>query len=133
MEIEAIDHDYLFKELFTQFFFEFVEFACPEAMPYIDTNYLEFLQQELYDELFPANKHIVDIAAKCRFKEKDAYFLIHGENQAQPVMSMVERIFDYFSLLLRKLKLPVFPIAVFSYDKPFRKEPDTYNRLVAQY
>jgi hypothetical protein len=39
----------------------------------------------------------------------------------------VERMFRYFSRLTEKHRLPVFPVALLSYDKPLRKEPDRYR------
>jgi len=53
--------------------------------------------------------------------------LIHVEAQAQPEAAFPRRMFRYFARLHEKYDLPVYPIAVFSYDEPQRAEPDTYR------
>jgi hypothetical protein len=37
------------------------------------------------------------------------------------------RMFDYFALIHRKFGLPVYPIAVFSFDRPVAAVPTEYR------
>ena len=36
-------------------------------------------------------------------------------------------MFTYFARLHEKYRLPVYPVALFSYDQPQREEPDEYR------
>ena len=67
------------------------------------------------------------LVVKARFQGREAYFLIHIETQSWPQGGFPERMFDYFVLLRFKFRLPIYPIAIFSYDAPLRPEPDEFN------
>ena len=64
--------------------------------------------------------------ARARFKETEAFFLIHIENQSTPQTAFGRRMFRYFTAFFEKFDLPVYPIVVFSYDQPYRAEPDVF-------
>jgi hypothetical protein len=53
-----------------------------------------------------------------RFRSQEAFFLIHVENQAKAQSDFSKRMFRYFTCLYEKFALPVYPIALFSYDAP---------------
>lgn len=57
----------------------------------------------------------------------DAFFLIHIENQSYSQAEFGRRMFQYFARLYEKHGLPVYPIAVFSYDTPLRPEPERFT------
>jgi hypothetical protein len=122
-----IDHDRLFKELLTNFFFEFIELFLPEVAAYTDRNAIEFLDKELFTDITAGDRHEADLIVKTKFRSQDTFFLIHVENQASPQASFAQRMFHYFARLHAKYDLPIYPIALFSYDTPLRPEPDRYE------
>jgi predicted transposase YdaD len=125
---DPIDHDANFKRLLTTFFHEFVALFLPQLSAYIDLNTpVEFLNAEIVTDLTSGEKRAVDLIAKVRFREEDAFFLVHIENQATARSNFPRRMFRYFTRLHDKYNLPVYPIALFSYDAPQRVEPQGYT------
>jgi hypothetical protein len=55
------------------------------------------------------------------------FFLINVENQATSQKEFARRMFLYFSRLHEKYGLPIYPIALLSYDEPLREEPNFYR------
>ena len=53
--------------------------------------------------------------------------MIHVENQANPQADFGRRMFRYFARLSEKFGLPVYPIAIFSYDSPKLPQPNIYR------
>jgi len=53
--------------------------------------------------------------------------LVHIETQAKRQPDFARRMFKYFARLHEKYGVPVYPIAVLSYDTPRRPEPDRYG------
>ncbi len=123
-----MDHDQLFKRLLTTFFIEFIELFLPDVAPYIDPSSVEFLDKEIFTDITGGQPHEVDLLVKLRFRgQGEAYFLIHIELQASPQGDFAHRIFGYFSRLDENFSPPkVFPVALFTYDRPMRAEPDRY-------
>jgi len=129
-----MDHDRLFKELLTTFFVEFVELFLPDVARHMDGGVVEFLDKEIFTDIASSDSHEVDLIAKVRFRQgKRAFFLIHIENQAASKPDFPHRMFQYFSRLDGKFCLPVLPVAVFSFDRPLRPEPDRYIVDVADF
>jgi predicted transposase YdaD len=123
-----MDHDRLFKELLTNFFREFVELFLPDVAEYMEPAPLEFLDKEVFTDLASSARHEVDLLVKARFRDRgEAFFLIHVENQASRQDQFAGRMFRYFARLHEKHGLPIFPIALLSYDQPVRKEPNRYR------
>ncbi|HUK89042.1 MAG TPA: DUF4351 domain-containing protein, partial [Blastocatellia bacterium] len=52
--------------------------------------------------------------------------LIHIENQAQHQPNFAERMFTYFARLSQKYRLPVYPIALLTFEAPMELQPDRY-------
>jgi len=122
-----MDHDRLFKELLRIYFLEFLEAFFPQLLAYIDPTSIEFLDKEIFTDLTGGQRHEVDLLVKVRFKGQPIYFLIHIENQARAESDYAARIFFYFARLHESHRLPVYPIAILSYDSPHRPEPDHYE------
>lgn len=122
-----MDHDRLFKELLTTFFTEFLQLFLPELAAYLDPDSVEFLDKEVFTDVTQGERHEVDLVARGRFRGQPLCFLIHVENQSQPQSDYPRRMFRYFARLHEKHDLPVYPIAIFSYDAPQRPEPDAYR------
>ncbi len=132
MEKEAIKHDRLFKELLKTFFEEFLELFFPEFLAEIDLSYLEFLEQEIFTELKSGEKYNADIVVKTRFKSgQETFLLIHVENQAQYETKFEQRMFRYFALSSHNHGLPVYPIALLSFDSPRTLQPNHYEVVIA--
>ena len=124
---DGMDHDRLFKQLLTTFFVEFLELFFPEMVEYLDRETLEFLDKEVFTDVTGGERHEVDLMVKTRFRGQPSFFLVHVETQAQPQADFARRMFNYFARLHEKFALPVYPIALFSYDQATRTEPDQYR------
>ena len=123
-----MDHDRLFKELLTTFFLEFLELFLPELAAVLEPGRIEFLDKEIFTDISSSESHEVDLLVKARFTTfGEGYFLIHVENQATSRDGFSRRMFCYYSLLHVKFLLPIFPVAIFSFDQPLRAEPDRYR------
>lgn len=118
-----MDHDQLFKEVLHECFVDFLELFLPQVLQYVDVNSIEFVEQESHSEITERSKTAVDLLAKARFKGKPTFFLIHVEAQADKRRWSGKRMFYYFAIQAHKHDLPVYPIALLSWDKPF--EPDS--------
>ncbi len=46
-----IDHDRLFKELLTTFFWEFIEFFLPEVALYLERDSISFIDKEIFTDV----------------------------------------------------------------------------------
>jgi predicted transposase YdaD len=122
-----IDHDRLFKELISTFFWEFLELFTPKVLEYIEKDSLVFLPEEVLTDVTSGEKRRIDLLAKVKFQGKDTCFLIHLENQAYYQPEFNRRMFNYFARLQEKYQLPIYPVVVFSYDKPLTIEPNQYK------
>ena len=122
-----MDHDRLFKQLLTTFFVEFIELFLPELSAYLARETIQFIDKEIFTDLTAGERHEVDLLVKAKFNQSDAFFLIHVENQASGEEAFAKRMFRYFARLHEKYDLPVYPIAVLSFDSPQRPEPDQYQ------
>ncbi|HLK60287.1 MAG TPA: DUF4351 domain-containing protein [Chthonomonadaceae bacterium] len=122
-----IDHDKLFKELLTTFFYEFLELFLPEVAAYVDRSSITFLDKEVFTDIATGDKHEADIVAKVKFRDQDSFFLMHCENQSESRGGFTRRMFRYFARFSEKFDLPVYPIALFSFDRPLRPEPNRYE------
>ncbi|MBE9226683.1 DUF4351 domain-containing protein [Phormidium sp. LEGE 05292] len=123
-----IDHDRLFKELLTTFFFEFIELFFPEVAAYLERDSLTFLDKEIFTDVTAGEQYEADLVAKVRFRGEESFFLIHTEHQSEARGDFSKRMFRYFARLYEKHALPVYPIALFSYDVPQRPEP-TFHQV----
>jgi len=133
-----IDHDRLFKELLTTFFWEFIDLFLPEVALYLNRDSIIFLDKELFTDVTMGERYEADIVAKCQFRGQESYFLVHLEHQAQAQTNFPRRMFRYFSCLYEKHNLPVYPIALFSSNYPLAPAPNYHqvafpNQVVLQF
>jgi len=125
MKRDRMDHDRAFKELLTAVFAEFVEAFLPEMALYFDAASIDFLDKQAVAHITAkTRKREADLVVKARFRGKETFFLVHVENQARRETDFPERMFRYFYRLLDRYGLPIYPVALFSYDTPKREEPD---------
>ena len=124
---ESVSHDQNFKELISTFFMEFLELFLPEFAATIDPTSVTFLQQEYFVDLVEGEEKIVDLLAEVKLAGEDATILIHLEPQSTSQTFFPQRLFFYFARLHQKHLKPIYPIAVFSYDKPKKVAKTTYT------
>jgi len=122
-----VDHDRLFKELLRTFFIEFIDLFFPEVGAGLDRQSLIFLDKEVFTDVTSGERREVDLVVRARFREQDSFFLIHVENQASAKAGFHKRMFRYFARLDELHDLPIYPIAVLSFDEPLRAEPNNYR------
>jgi hypothetical protein len=106
------------------FFLDFLELFFPKVAAYIDPRSVRLMDKEI---IFRHARRHVDSLVRARFRGARAFFLIHVENQATSLRDFARRMFRYFAALHEKYGLPVYPIALFSFDKPLRPEADRYE------
>ena len=122
-----IDHDRLFKELLSTFFLEFIELFFPEVYADLDPDAIEFLDKEVFTDVTDGEKHEADLVVKARWRGAAWFFLFHVEPQSYQDDPFDRRMFQYFARLYEKFKVPIYPIAIFSYASPLRPEPATHR------
>jgi hypothetical protein len=133
-----IDHDRLFKELLTTFFWEFIELFFPEITAYLERDTISFIDKEVFTDVTAGEKYETDLVVKARFRGKESFFLVHLEHQAYYQEAFDLRMYRYFARLYEKYALPVYPIALFSYDSPKKAETNFHqvafpNKVVLQF
>jgi predicted transposase YdaD len=122
-----IDHDRLFKELLSTFFLEFLELFLPQVAREIEPDSVKFLPQEYFVDLTAGETKIIDLLAQVRLAGQDVGFLIHLEAQSSSKANFARRMFFYFARLHQKYLQPIYPIVLFSFDEPYREEPNRYS------
>jgi hypothetical protein len=122
-----LNHDQLFKVLLTTFFQEFLELFFPEVAAFVEPGSLVALDKELFADIPLGENYEADILMQARFKGQKTWFLIHVEPQSYQESDFEERMFGYFAMIYLRHRHPIYPIALFSYDYPLRKEPNTFN------
>ena len=123
-----MDHDRLFKELLSTFFVEFLDLFLPEISAALDRETAVVpMDKEVFTDVTLGEKHEVDVLMKARFQGEEAFFLVHVENQATAQTDFPKRMFRYFARLTEKYDLPVYPVVIFSYDAPQRREPHLFQ------
>jgi hypothetical protein len=131
---ESIDHDQLFKQLLTTFFLEFLELFTPEFFAAIDPYSLEVLPQEYFTEIEVGDRKAMDVIIRVNLLGRPnapassrVSVVVNCEHQSSTETDFHRRMFFYFAQLHRQYLQPVYPIAIFSFDKPFRPERDSYQ------
>ena len=125
---DKIEHDRLFKELLTQFIYEFIELFLPEVNDGLEPGSLHFLDKEMHTELGLGDKREADLLAKGRVRGQDAFFLLHIEHEAQSRTNLPRRMFRYFSILYERYgDLPIYPVALLSYPSPRKAASTSYK------
>ena len=71
----------------------------------------------MYTDLIDGESRTVDILVEAKLKNEDTIIIIHIEPQSYPQTNFNERMFRYFSLIYKRERKPILPIAIFSYDE----------------
>ncbi len=122
-----IDHDRLFKELLSTFFIEFIELFFPQVMTYLEPDSITFLDKEIFTDVTAGERYEADLLVQAQFQNRSSYFLIHLENQSYNQADFNKRMFRYFSRLHEKYDLPIYPVVVFSYERPQKAAESSYQ------
>lgn len=130
----AIDHDQLFKQLLETFFAEFIHLFAPALAEYLDLTQLTFLPQQYFTDIIDGDRKAIDILVQVPAKPNEINdsqpiytIVIHIEDQSTSRANFTQRMFFYFAELHREYRVPIYPIAVFSFDEPKRTEPHQYR------
>jgi Domain of unknown function (DUF4351) len=129
-----IDHDQLFKQLLTTFFLEFLELFTPEFFAAIDPASLEILPLEYFTDIDAGERKAMDVIIRVNLLGRPnapassrVSVVVNCEHQSTTKADFNRRLFFYFAQLHRKYLQPVYPIALFSFDEPYRPEKDSYQ------
>jgi hypothetical protein len=126
-----VRHDRLFKELLGVFLGEFLELFAPELAREIEPGSLDLKPTELPRDLTEGTGYDVDVLAQARLRgagpEPGAYVLVHVETQDYSQRDFARRMFRYFSAIGLKHELPIYPIALFSFERPQRRQAARYD------
>jgi hypothetical protein len=122
-----INHDRSFKLLLNTFFADFIELFFPELAKYLDKASLVPQDKEIFTDLTRGETHEADMVFKARLKDAESFFLVHVETQAQRHPDFPARMFSYFARLHEKHALKVYPIVVFSFERPYTPQPSVYK------
>ncbi|GMR24276.1 MAG: hypothetical protein BMS9Abin37_2798 [Acidobacteriota bacterium] len=107
-------HDQRFKEFLHAFLQEFLKLFYPHVEKRLEFGNFEFFDTEVFTELRDGSRREADVVAKHRTRDGEPELvLIHIEVQARTEPDVPERMFEYYSLLRSRYKLPIFPIAVY--------------------
>jgi hypothetical protein len=82
---------------------------------------------EPFTDLTAGETKIVDLLAQVRLAGQEVGFLIHLEAQSSSKANFARRMFFYFARLHQKYLQPIYPIVLFSFDEPYREEPNQYS------
>lgn len=127
-----IDHDAIFKELLSTFFLDFLELFVPQVLEYAEPSELSLEPTETVREVFApiaqGKKKVADVVARLKFRDQPACFLVHVESESSAYREedFRWRMFHYFARLHEKFRLPVYPIALFTFDEPYQEQDTRY-------
>jgi len=107
-------HDQRFKEFLHVFLQDFLKLFYPHVEKRLDFGNVELLDKEVFTELHDGSRREADVVAKLSTRDGNPELvLIHIEVQARTGPNVAERMFEYYSLLRARYKLPIFPIVVY--------------------
>lgn len=70
----------------------------------------------------------LDIVAQVKLKETDSLIIIHIEPQSYVQKNFHERMYLYYNLLYQRYRLPIVPVAIFSYGEKW--DIDTFSLAI---
>lgn len=121
------DHDELFKELITEFFFEFMDLFFPNIASQLDRTFIEQLDKEVSSVSGSGRKQRADLVRKVWNKQSKGFILIHIEIQSTSQSKFQERMYRYYYAIEEKYRLPVLPIAVLTFKNPKQEQGSSYH------
>ena len=104
-------HDQRFKEFLHVFLQEFLKLFYPHVEEQLDFKKVEFLDKEVFTDRHDGSRREADVVAKLHTRKgQPELVLIHVEVQARTEADVNERMFEYYTLLRSRYRLPIFPI-----------------------
>ena len=122
-----VNHDRLFKQLISTFFFDFIELFAPDLANYADRASLVAMDKEVFTDLSLGDSHEADLVMQLQVRGEESFFLVHIETQAHAQSEFPLRLFRYFARLHEKYGMPVYPMVLFSFDKPRKQQASSYE------
>jgi len=123
--------DQLFKALLRAFLKELVELFFPLVAQRIDFKQVEFIDKELFTDLADGNRREPDMIAKVNTVEGEhEILLIHCEIQSRREQDFPFRMYEYYSLIRQRYKLPVYPIVIYLSAGTGGLHEEYYNETV---
>lgn len=121
------NHDKLFKELLTTFFADFLALFAPEMSDSIEPSSIVFLEKEIFSDVTTGDVREVDLLVQAKRRDNDSFFLVHTESQSDSQKNFDRRMFRYFARLHEKYTLPIYPIALLTFDRPLKQQASVYE------
>jgi predicted transposase YdaD len=107
-------HDQIFKDFLRAFLKDFLELFFPKVEARLDFGDLRFLDTESFTSFPEGSSRAADIVAEVRRRNRARkILLVHVEVQAERRRTFRKRMFEYFTLLWMKHRVPIFPVAVY--------------------
>jgi hypothetical protein len=125
------DHDELFKELLTEFFFEFMDLFFPNIASQLDRTFVEQLDKEVSSVSGSGRKQRADLVRKVWNKTSKGFIVIHIEIQSTAQLKFQERMYRYYYAIEEKYRLPVLPIAILTFQNPKQEQASSFHGFCA--
>jgi len=110
----ALPHDQLWKQLLWAFFQDFMVLFFEDVARELDFEKAELLDKEQFTDLPTGKRRELDLVVKVRTKDGNPEIvLIHVEVERKRRAAMARRMWEYYSLLRLRHRLPVFPVVVY--------------------
>ena len=107
-------HDQIFKEFLRAFLKDFLQLFFPKDGARLDFGSLRFLDTESFTSFPEGSSRAADIVAEVRRRNRARkILLVHVEVQAERRRTFRKRMFEYFTLLWMRHRVPIFPVAVY--------------------
>jgi Putative transposase, YhgA-like. len=109
-----VDTDQLFKELLRVFFREFLELFFPEIASRLDFGQVRFLDKEVFTDFPEGRVRRADTVVEVHTRDgAPELVLFHVEVQGTRPPEVPYRMWEYFSLLRMRFRVPVFPAVIY--------------------
>jgi hypothetical protein len=109
-----VPYDQLLRDLLRTFFAGFLQCFFPAPAAHLDLDHITFLEQEAAVDLGRDRRRTLDLVAQVGTRDgPPKLVLVHVELQARPEPDLPPRMFEYYTLLRRRHRMPVLPIAVY--------------------
>jgi hypothetical protein len=119
--------DRLLNRLLTSFFTEFIELFLPDLAEHLDREDIILFSQRAFDSTEMAERCQNDVLAQVALQGQYACILIHITSQPEHQEDFERWMFGYFLKLYCESLIPVYPIALFSFDEPLRSQSQRHE------
>ncbi len=109
-----MSHDQTFKDLLRAFFEEFLTLFYPDFANRLDFSQVKFLDKEAFTNIPEGKQRRSDLVVEVYTLEGvPEIVLVHIEVEYEWGSDFPERMFDYYTLLRWRYRLPIFPVAIY--------------------